>query len=526
MTTAGYARSRLHQAMITRDLAYESFASLKARGYLRRLARTQLILDVADDLGPYEAFEGGEYDAGRRTYSGVWLDLETLSAACPVPDAALLFQVLHLLLVLEEVDADVPVRLLTAPATEESRPGERTWHKVGLARAQELPQALRSMPMLLRLSAVPKDEADVREEILRNLKARSTGATVSQPRLHALAAGLGRRRSTPPPGAPVSRTPPPAMSPLFDELRRHTDLLRGEAHLRDVAQFLSAMADRSASIPELAMLAARAWLAAGEPAHARFFAKSLVDDAAVPDDTRLSALEILEATAPTQQSMVPPPASTIEPTPIVVLTSSGADQPALPGASLPPSAPEPPSAPLAVVAAPAYEPPPAAPMRPEIVETLAAPLGLQDPMLPPESMPRDPANARLLMTRLARELGRDYRLWYGTTLKTDVAAIDAMQRHLRRRFAEPPADERQAHQLEVELTRHGALLSEILARRLAAEWVDLESEKPGHWAMLVPPQLRVWPIGRVYRFFRQGHREADLVAFYTDLERRALSSLR
>jgi hypothetical protein len=36
--------------------------------------------------------------------------------------------------------------------------------------------------------------------------------------------------------------------------------------------------------------------------------------------------------------------------------------------------------------------------------------------------------------------------------------------------------------------------------------------------MVVQPSLRVWPIGRVYRFFRQGHREADLVAFYLELE--------
>jgi hypothetical protein len=149
---------------------------------------------------------------------------------------------------------------------------------------------------------------------------------------------------------------------------------------------------------------------------------------------------------------------------------------------------------------------------------------------------------RIAMTRLARDIGRDYRLWYGTALKTDLLAIDAMQRHLRRRYPDEPTEEAGLRQLEKELMRHGALLSEILARTLGAEWVDVSSEHPGQWAMVirphaqgdrptyddparsdrpmrdVPPSVRVWPIGRVYRFYRQGHRESDLVAFYLDLE--------
>lgn len=232
---------------------------------------------------------------------------------------------------------------------------------------------------------------------------------------------------------------------------------------------------------------------------------------------RLTALEILDSTNVTHESMVPPPASTIEPAPVIVLSSTEPDRPAPAGASLPPSAPDTERMPVHV-AMRAEQPPIRRVSAPEIVETLQLPSGLNDNMLAPAEMPRDPANARILMTRLARELGRDYRLWYGTTLKTDVIAIDAMQRHLRRRFSEGTLDESHARQLEAELTRHGALLSEILARRLGAEWVDLESEKPGHWAMSVPPQVRVWPVGRVYRFFRQGHREADLVAFYAELE--------
>ena len=93
---------------------------------------------------------------------------------------------------------------------------------------------------------------------------------------------------------------------------------------------------------------------------------------------------------------------------------------------------------------------------------------------------------------------------------------------------DPPPDEKHARRLELELTRHGALLSEILARSLGAQWVvaDFASQPMGHWSMLVPPGVGVWPIGRIYRFFRQGHREADLVTFYMELERHAKRALR
>jgi hypothetical protein len=178
---------------------------------------------------------------------------------------------------------------------------------------------------------------------------------------------------------------------------------------------------------------------------------------------------------------------------------------------------------------PAATPPPqpgdAAPFRlgrSEIVETMPLPAGLTDEMLAEEASPTTANQTRIAMTRQARALGRDYRLWYGTTLKTNAMAVEAMQRHLRRRFGDGGTGEKNEKKLEVELTRHGALLSEILARILGGEWVDVSGDEPGRWTMVLGHRLRVWPIGRVYRFFRQGHREADLVAFYLDLERTLL----
>jgi hypothetical protein len=155
---------------------------------------------------------------------------------------------------------------------------------------------------------------------------------------------------------------------------------------------------------------------------------------------------------------------------------------------------------------------------PELAESLALPLGANEGALNANELPRTPLQARIAMTRLSRDLARDYRLWYGKSLRCNVLAIDAMQQHLAHRFAGAPiTDEGVAW----ELRRHGAFLSEVLARALGAEWVDIGPTEPGYWAMLVPTSTRAWPIGRVYRFVALGHRARDLVSYYLELEARA-----
>ena len=587
LTTAALARERMRALGISAILAGDTFAAFRS-AHLRALARAPFVVQVLDQLTAFEAFEGGTFSSESRTYAGTWLDLRSLAQACPLSSAGMVLQALHLLVALEEVPDDVPVRLLTSEATADKRPGTRTWSKIRFESAPRLPWVLRSMrvpppPPLLSAG----DEEELREMLVDQLRARATASVTARVRLRALATQVSRLtetpaygspavdsietataalRHTPQPRARVPAPPPPAppdILPLFEELRRHTDLLRGDAHLRDVAKFLSAMAEKSDSVPDLAILAARAWLAAGEVGHARHLAKELVANLATPDNVRLVALEILKSTSPTNESGQPPPVAMIEPVPIVVLDSEP-DRDAPAGASLPPYVEEPrrpsPAAPPpaesmksipAVVVTPGprhgvRERPPGPPTadevvreamshqtddrlvtgfrlgRSEIVETLALPGGLSDEMLGEEATPTTPAQMRIAMTRVARALGRDYRLWYGTTLKTNAMAIEAMQRHLRRRFGDGGADPKTEKKLEIELTRHGALLGEILARILGGEWVDVSGDEPGRWTMTLGPTLRVWPIGRVYRFFKQGHREADLVAFYLDLERTRL----
>ncbi len=643
LTTAGFARTRLYTAGITSELARQAFNALRP-GQLRALARSHSVLSLVDRLGPYEAFQGGRYHAASGAYAGVWLDLEALAQACPVRGAAILFQALHLIMVLEEVADDAPVRLLTARLTAGRRSNERTWREMPLEPARRLPAVLYAMRVPER-SPMGIDDGTVRDELMGDLRSRSAGAALPLPRLSSLAALLASSNApsrVPPSDRDASRTKPqssappfaPVPAPLlvpdggsegsnaaprFEDLRQHAELLRGEDRLRAVAHSLTMMASRSSALPEVTVLAARAWLAAGEHGYGRHLARQVAEEAAVPDSVRLMALEILELTPQTNESILPPPMTpslpprtetvrpaepavpraapsqshmpAIVPKPIMILAAEGQSSdaewaepaaPVLAPAPVPVSIPIPapvaipPSTAVAprnlyevaagedaqpavvVVASVHVEPatpvvrhtvelavrrerpedvvtePPTyallAPVPPppesgravwaEMVEAMRLPEGLTEDMLPPGETPRAPPLVRVAMTRLSRELGRDYRLWYGTAMKVDSSSIELMQRHLRRRFAEVQRDQKATSKLDAELTRHGALFSEILARRLGAEWVEIPGDQPGDWVMSVPPGTRVWPVWRMYNFFRQRRDTDELAAFYADLQTR------
>ena len=154
----------------------------------------------------------------------------------------------------------------------------------------------------------------------------------------------------------------------------------------------------------------------------------------------------------------------------------------------------------------------------ELAEHLALPAGLGSDGRPFDALPTSVLEARVSFTLLAREVGLDYRLKRGIELRADVSGLEAMQSVLLESFPEhairTPED-------AYELRRHGALLSEILARRLDAEWIDISPNELGYWAMIVPPDTRVWPFGRVARLVEMGHRERDLVSYFFELQSRA-----
>ena len=153
----------------------------------------------------------------------------------------------------------------------------------------------------------------------------------------------------------------------------------------------------------------------------------------------------------------------------------------------------------------------------ELVESLPLPPGSSEADLGVNDRPTTPTTARIAMIRLARDLARDYRLWYGRTLRCDVIAIDGMQQHLIRRYGGNSISD---NAVAWELRRHGALLSEVLLRKLGGGWVDVTPSEPGYWAMLLGADTRTHPIGRVYRFVSLGQSERDLVSYFVEIEKR------
>jgi hypothetical protein len=154
----------------------------------------------------------------------------------------------------------------------------------------------------------------------------------------------------------------------------------------------------------------------------------------------------------------------------------------------------------------------------EVAETLTMPPGLTGSLAPLETLPSSVIDARVQFTFLARELGREYREDLGVVLRADLTTIEAMQGELLERYPD-----RTIHSVEeaVDVRKHGALLSEILARTFDAFWVDIAPSDLGYWAMVVPPGTRVWPFGRILRLIAMQHKERDLVAYYLELQARA-----
>jgi hypothetical protein len=553
MTTAQRGLARLALAGVTPELAEDAARAMPpevivayGRGEATRgLAGRRL-------LGAHELFDGAVFRAGARPplYEGMWLDLRALTAAMEMHDAALLLQALHLAAALAEVAGTTPVHLSTSTATAGRRPGERTFHSATFDGVGNVPDVLhglgpRATPvtvdMVREARLLPALVARVRERLV---EASAPGARA---RLSALEQDLARhaaKSAGPLANAElraierqIDRGDPKGVDEHLDRLeashgsvpairylRARAALLRGERPPRYVAQELSELAEIDHGFHEAALSAARTWLAAGEEAHARYFAHRLAEDPSADDSKRIVAMEILQTTPETKQSRIPPrlppaePAEAeaqLEPPDARIPTARVPMFPALgdvpPPGVLPPSMSNAPP-PVRPVARPER---PRTRYDPELVEPLGLPPGSTEDDLPADDRPATPAQARIAMTRLARDLARDYRLWYGRTLRCDINAIDAMQQHLRSRFTGAAIDD---PAVAWELRRHGALLSEIVARSLGGAWTDVGATEPGYWVMTLPQGVRTCPIGRVYRFVSLGRQERDLVGHYLALE--------
>jgi len=153
----------------------------------------------------------------------------------------------------------------------------------------------------------------------------------------------------------------------------------------------------------------------------------------------------------------------------------------------------------------------------EAATALTLPDGLAGVPEPIETLPRTVLDARVQFTFLSRELGRQYDEQLGIDLRADISGVEAMQRVLLERYSSRTVASPEA---AADVRRHGAFLSEILARSFGAFWVDIGPSDVGYWAMVVPPGTRVWPFGRILRFIAMQHNERDLVSYFLELQTR------
>lgn len=561
MTTARDALGRLAMAGVTPEFAEDAARAL-SREVAMSFARGETARAVAGKLGAHELFDGAVYSASAQRYEGVWLDLRALSAELVLPSAPVVLQALHLASALAEVPPNTPL-LLSTSATR--RPSERTHYRMILEGTRWLLEALRRLGPNPRPSEAQHTTNDerVREVLLARVRERAAPdvAPALQRHLADLEAAIANGSA-----GPNALTGPLADGDLaalerqlaagdirgierrIEQLERargtssgtrylrlHTALVRGEEP-QGVAAALTQLSTDEPRFHEASILAARAWLAGGDPVRARHHARVVVEDATASDGARLVGLEILESTTATSESLAPPPVVIIEPESVVahvarplaripLYPTLGDELPAPQAVAV--SIPVPATHAIQHSAAPLYATPAARSIArlgraraydPELVESLALPMGANESVLGVNELPTNALQARVAMTRLARDLARDYRLWYAKTLRCDIMAVESMQQHLTNRFAGAPIAE---PAVAWELRRHGALLSGIAARALGGDWVDVGPTEPGYWAMHIPPSTRTWPIGRVYRFVSLGSRERDLVSYYLDLETRS-----
>jgi len=536
-TVAREARARLSGLGASAELAEEAAAA--ARISALRYARGAAVRCIVHELGAAELFEGGSFDPTSGRYLGTWLDLPSLARDLELPHAGAAMQALHLAALLAESPDDEPVMLLTAEVNMLRRPGERTHKRVSLAAAGDVARALKE---LQPVSERGSDQGPGRQEILDRLRAHARASGAARDRLSAIEAAL-------------SAMPAPTAGPLADaelwsielklsqgdargasaqldalEQRRGrlpaTAYLRARAALiarseapRTVAERVSALSTSMPSFHELEVLAAEAWAAAGDARRATAFARDVLENATAPDSVRIRANELL-AGAGKSSSRVDLQAATE--------VASGA-----PSDARIPQARAPSRAEMGVIAPPyRVEPlgsrrwtvPPAREADVEPLETLSLPPEAQGEQPPAANEhPRNPREARVTCTLLARELGRELRLRHGVEVRTDLEGLEAAQRYLREAAVEAQArgvDER-------EVLRHGGFLSELIARRLGGRWADVEPEDPRRWAMLVrsasrPDEVaRTWPFARTARFLAMGHKERDLFSYYLELEARS-----
>jgi hypothetical protein len=313
-TTAAEAVRRLAVAGITLDFAHECAELVRGR-IAETYARGPVVRRLAPLLGAAELFDGGIYDAGLRRYEGTWLDLPLLANDAGIASSTGVLHAAALATLLSEVAGDTAIVLTTIGHSESLRLGERTLRRHAVDNIGSVPRALRHFvaPATPTTAAGP-----AREELLTIVTARleSCGNAVAREHLTRLERGLGERKR--PSHGPLSdpdmweaerllslgevaaglrrievREANFGREPATIYLRARAALLEGRESPRAIAQRIGEMALSMSNFPEVELLAAQAWNAAGETRYALPFARDLVANPRVSADLRAAAEEIL-----------------------------------------------------------------------------------------------------------------------------------------------------------------------------------------------------------------------------------------
>jgi hypothetical protein len=610
-TNVEQARTRLTNMGITSKLAHDVADALQPT-LSDAYARGSAVRRVARYLGPLELFQSNAYDGDAHAYRGVFLDLAALARGIALEHCAATLQALYLVTALEGEAASTTVLLSTDGCTKDAKPGARTYKRPTFTETQRLLNALGGLSHKAPTPSI--SEALPRADVIAFLRSRADAAPDEEARaLYRALEGTVSLRDMPERGPLAhadlwsieTRIEAGELGDVLDAIelaeKRHgrtpgTTYLRARASLlmkleppKAVAERISALSLSMPQFRELEVLAAEAWLEAGEARRALPFARDLVDAQNIDEGLVLRAQRLVAravgaapnraSAAPSGPPSAPPPQTELFTLPRVTRSFDAGpalvdpqDEPTLPRASAlppptresrppeppfggvrietrpPPSldsradpeptppprpssmAPPPESPYMGGASLPSYRPEPIpptltkAPLFPklgsddELAEHLSLPPGVEPDGRALDGLPTSVLEARIQFTLLARELGLDYRLKRGIDLRADVNGIETMQAVLFESFPDRVVrTSEDAH----ELRKHGALLSEILARRLDAEWLDISPSELGHWVMIVPPDTRVWPFGRVARLVAKGHRERDLVSYYFELSSRA-----
>ena len=322
-TTAGDALERLEACGVDAELVEETRVAMTPK-LVHAYARGPAVRRVANLLGACELFEGKTYDAQLRRYAGAWLDLSALAVDLKLLRAGVAMQAVHLAALLAAVPARSTVLLSTIAYTRGRRPGERTYKRVPLEHVGELPSAIAALAR--DLPQVQPASGPTRSQLLQAVEAHAAALAEGEAKTRALTIARTLAVREPPARGPLADAELWALElalsqgelegivERLDAIERARGRLPGTLYLRARAALATraedprAVAERVAALSqsmthffELELLAAEAWMAAGDARQAKAFARDLVDNPGAPDDSpraRARAPRVSLATGP------------------------------------------------------------------------------------------------------------------------------------------------------------------------------------------------------------------------------------